>query len=58
MNPATIVIVLALLGTVLLALRSMHKSKKSGKCSCGCEMCGSCGKNGAVKEHQSEQLKK
>jgi len=45
-NLATIVVGLAVLGIVVLVVRSMYKNKKAGKsCSCGssCSGCASAG---------------
>ena len=42
-NLANIVIVFLLLAAVFLALRHIVRSRRSGKCSCGCSDCGGCG---------------
>ena len=54
-NLGTILITLALLAVVAAILRSLHKSRRAGKSSCGCScahcaMAGSChGTQGAKK---------
>ncbi|MEA5016062.1 MAG: FeoB-associated Cys-rich membrane protein [Candidatus Limiplasma sp.] len=45
-NLATILICAALLVVVGLILRSMIRSRKQGKSSCGCDGCGECPMSG------------
>lgn len=46
-NLATIVIGAVLLAAVILAVRSMVKTRKSGGCHCGCSDCKGCSCKGA-----------
>ena len=42
MSAADWIIILIIAAAAGLALRSIIKRKKSGKCSCGCEGCSGC----------------
>lgn len=41
-NAANLVIVVLLAASALLALRHIHRNRKAGKCTCGCDGCGGC----------------
>ncbi len=45
-NPIDLLILAVIAAAVFLAIRSMRRERKAGKCSCGGD-CGSCGAGGA-----------
>lgn len=53
-NLATILICAVLLLVVGLIIRSMVRSRKEGKSTCGCDGCGSCPMSGSCHPQEKE----
>lgn len=62
MNLADILILLAVVLAVVLAVRKLRKNRSEGRCTCGCDGCGSAsvcgGKRPAAEKPESTRNKK